>query len=72
LNARTIGHQLALCGSPAADQPVCLDQHVASLSVRPQRKADDDDGKAKQQADHHDAAVGWFVGAVKRRTMAVS
>ena len=35
------------CGS---DQPVGLDQHVATFSLRPQRKADDDEGKAEQQA----------------------
>jgi hypothetical protein len=28
---------------------------MTAFSLRPQRKADDDEGKAKQQADHHDA-----------------
>jgi hypothetical protein len=38
-----------------ANQPVGLDQRMTAFSLRPQRKADDDEGKAKQQADHHDA-----------------
>jgi hypothetical protein len=40
---------------------------VAAFSLRPQWKADDDEGKAEQQADHHDAPVGRFVRVVKRR-----
>ena len=50
-----------------ADQPVGLDQCVAAFSLRPQLKADDHEGKAEQQADHHDAPVGRFVRVVKRR-----
>jgi len=40
---------------------------MTAFSLRTQRKADDDEGKAKQQADHHDAPAGQFVRAVKRR-----
>jgi hypothetical protein len=51
----------------SADQPVGLDQGMAAFSLRPQWKADHDEGKAKQQTDHHDAPVGRFVRVVKRR-----
>jgi hypothetical protein len=30
---------------------------MTAFSLRPQRKADDDEGKAKQQADHHEAPI---------------
>jgi hypothetical protein len=63
---RIVGRQLALCGSPA----VRTSLSALTLSLRPQRKADDDEGQAKQQADHHHAPVGRFVRVVKRRTMA--
>jgi hypothetical protein len=56
--------QLALCGP---DEPVSLDQRMTAVGLRPQPKADDDEGEAKQQADHHDAPVSRFVRVVKRR-----
>jgi len=34
----------------SADEPVGLDQRKAAFGLRPQWKADDDEGKAKQQA----------------------
>ena len=48
-----------------ADQPVGLDQHVATFSLRPQRKADDDEGSAKQQAAYHYAPVRGFIRVMK-------
>ena len=47
------------------DQLVSLDQRVTAFRLRPERKADDDKSRAKQQADHHYASVGWFVRVVK-------
>ena len=65
---RTVGASVCLVRfARGADQPVGLDQRVTAFSLRTQRKADDDEGKAKQQADHHDAPVGRFVRVVKRR-----
>ena len=48
-----------------AHQPVCLHQHVSTLRLRPKRKADDDEGSAKQQADYHDASVRGFIRVMK-------
>ena len=51
----------------STNQPVGLDQGMAAFSLRSQGKADDDEGKAEQQAERHDAPVGRFVRIVKRR-----
>jgi hypothetical protein len=51
----------------SADEPVGFYQCMTAFGLRSQRKADDDEGKAKQQADQHDAPVGRFVRVVKRR-----
>jgi len=31
---------------------------MTAFNLRPQRKADDDEGRAKQQADHHETPIG--------------
>jgi hypothetical protein len=38
---------------------------VSTLRLRPKRKADDDEGSAKQQADYHDAPVRGFIRVMK-------
>jgi hypothetical protein len=50
-----------------AHQPVGLDQYMPAIRLCPERKADDDEGQAKQHADHHHAAVGRLIGIVKWR-----
>jgi hypothetical protein len=38
---------------------------MGALRLLPERKADRDEGQAKQQADHHHAAMGGSIGIVK-------
>src|SRR4051794_5273186 len=50
-----------------ADQPVGLDQYMPAIGLRPERKTDDDEGQAKQRANHHHATVGGSIGIMERR-----
>ena len=63
------GPDQALIGGPrlagGARQPVRLQQHMGFLELRPQREADQDKGRAEQDADDHDASIGLPVGGVK-------
>jgi hypothetical protein len=56
------GPDQALIGGPrlagGARQPVRLQQHMGFLELRPQREADQDKGRAEQDADDHDASIG--------------
>ena len=47
------------------DQLVSLDQHMAAIRLLPKRNADDDEGNAKQQSNHHHAPVGRSIRIMK-------
>jgi hypothetical protein len=50
-----------------SDQPIGFHQSAAIFWLGSQRKADRDEERAQQEANHHHAPVGFFVGLVEGR-----